>query len=268
MFDIAASGLLSINTTGTDHLGVKHGTFTLALTGHIELLKVLKFDASFVVMVGGGTFTVDTPQGGVPVTLGAGEWGFQFKASLNFFGIVTVSGEGFLDSRGDFSISLDGQVQIGPDGFCIKGKFHFNVTALETEDQHTHIPYYIFDLTASARVEADVFGFTFGGIGISASFHAEGSGRTPVTLSVTVTIDLWLFSVSKTADFDLGYLELPKAIILAGPTNVNDPWSASTDGVLYLNMDTRNPYGADAKPNETFEVEQIGGDVAFLLAAF
>jgi len=33
---------------------------------------------------------------------------------------------------------------------------------------------------------------------------------------VTVTIDLFIASISKTADFQLGYLSLPKPIFLAG----------------------------------------------------
>jgi len=69
-------------------------------------------------------------------------------------------------------MALDGVIQIGPDGFNIRGTFHFSLISISTTDI-TGNPYYYFDMTAGATVSATVFGLSFGGIGVSASFHAE-----------------------------------------------------------------------------------------------
>src|SRR5207244_1158817 len=141
--------------------------------------------------------------------LGQGEWGFQFDASIDFFGLITLSGSGFLDSRGDFSMVLDGYVQIGPDGFNIHGSFHFNFTSINFSDI-TGNDYYVLDLSVSASAGVDIFGVSFG-VDISASFHAEGAGSVPVELSVSAKIGFEVlghfvgFTVSHT--FTLGYLQ-------------------------------------------------------------
>jgi len=108
--DVTGSGSFSLNTTHSEHLGVARDSFTLSLDGDVEVLKILRFHAGFTVRVGVGTFTVPVPAHGltpahtVAITLGQGEWGFQVNASIDFFGIITVSGNGFIDSRGDFSM--------------------------------------------------------------------------------------------------------------------------------------------------------------------
>ena len=88
VFEINAAGTLEINTTNTERLGVAANSFLLDLHGDVAILKVLKFNAGFKVQVLNGG------------------WRFDFNASLDFFGLVTLDGYGFLDSDGNFDFDL------------------------------------------------------------------------------------------------------------------------------------------------------------------
>jgi len=113
VFDIEATGKLQINTCNVARMGIDANLFYLSLNGHVEILEVLKFNAGFTIQVGG--------------SLGVGEWRFDFDAGIDFFSIVTLQGYGFLDSRGNFDINLYGYMQLGPNGFCVKGGFNFRI---------------------------------------------------------------------------------------------------------------------------------------------
>src|SRR5207302_6596593 len=110
----------------------------------------------------------------------------------------------FLDSKGNFDVQLSGQMIIGSSSFGLIGSFHFRVRSQATLDAIGN-PYYVFELSGGASVEVRVFGITLAGVGLDFSFHAEGAGRTKIELSVTVKIDLGLFTIQKTAHFTIGY---------------------------------------------------------------
>jgi len=251
IFDIEASGTIEINTCAyTERMGIEAASFYLALYGHVEVLEVLKFDADFSIKVGG--------------SLGPGQWRFDFDTGIDFFGLMTLDGYGYIDSLGNFDINLDGYMQLGPNGFCIKGTFHFNITSENIPDL-TGNPYYYFDLTLSASVSAEVFGITLASVGLSASFHAEGAGRQPLTLTIKVKIKILFIKITKTAKFNIGYLSLPKAVYLGGEQINGRNWTED-GGDLYLNMGPRsgfrydNPADAVGEDDESFIIEQLDGN--------
>jgi len=242
IFLIDASGTLQINTSDRDLIGVAAKSFLLDLNGKVEILKVLKFDAGLRVVVQGG------------------EWSFNAHADVNFFGIIKLSGSVFLDSKGNFDVRLSGGMTLGSSSFGLSGTFHFRIASIATVDPTNGNPYYVFDLSGGARVEARVFGITLAGLGLDFAFHAEGSGRTKIELSVRVTIDLGLFSISKTARFTIGYLELPKPVYLAGNLGSPTTWQVA-GGELYLNVGSRagSRNLATDEHSESYVIDQLTG---------
>ena len=197
-FSIDAGGTLMVNTSSASLLGIAGNTFFLDIHGKVEILKVIKFDA------------------GLRVTVTSGRWAANANASMDFFGLATLSGSIFLNSAGDFDIRLSGEMVIGSRSFGIVGSFYFQLTARTfapgdplnpNPNKLDPNPWYVFRLAGGASVELRAFGLTFGGIGVDFSFGAEGYGSTEIRLSITVSIDFGLFTVSKTAGFTLGYLQ-------------------------------------------------------------
>ncbi|HXG48652.1 MAG TPA: calcium-binding protein, partial [Methylomirabilota bacterium] len=239
VFLIEASGRLKLNTTGITRNNVAPG-FVLAVNGTVDILKVLKFDAGFDIIVRDNY------------------WRFGFNANIDFFSLVELQGSGYLDSRGNFDISLRGEFVLGTRSFGLIGEFHFRLVSEYLTD-NTGNPYYRFILSGGAAVEARVFGITLAGVGLSFEFRAEGAGRVEIELSVTVQIKILFVKVSKTASFTIGYLELPRPVYLAGNRN-GDPraWSG---GELNLNMGDRGyarNLAGDAT-DESYIIEQVGG---------
>ena len=176
-------------------------SFTLSLTGTVNLLEIVRFDASFTIAVSNGN------------------WYLRANATMKLFGLAGMSGSVELWSNGDFNVNLSGYLQIGSSSFGIRGDFGFHVesrTYLENG-----VTYYRFNLSVSADVSVRAFGFTIAGAGISASFGldtktAGADGRVKVELSIEVRIRFLFWTFRKTASFTLGYLQFPRPTYLAG----------------------------------------------------
>ncbi len=288
VFSINASGLLEINTTGTSNLGINPHSFILALNGQISLLQVLNFNASITIAV--SSTTLSTLQVG-PVTIPAGTttggWYFEVNASVNFFGIATLQGAIYLDADGDFTVSLSGGITIGSSSFGLSGGFTFLITS-----QHDDYGGYRLEVSGSANVSVNAFGISLAGIGVSfdvcastsptyqcPSGYTTGGGSTPLTLSIHISVSFLFFTISGTAHFTLGYIQLPQPVYLAGDNTdsmTNAQQWTPTSGVgqpLYLNVGQYQSYrniGTDAT-SDTYEISQVGGsagDATIQVTAF
>ena len=243
---ISASGMLQINTTNTARDGVNAKTFELALTGSVKFLDVLNASANFTVIVSNGA------------------WSVSFGAQIDFFGLATLAATGSFDSTGDFNLTLTGDFLLGSHSFGLEGGFTFHI-----QSTHTFVSnkvHYIFDLSGSANVDVFAFGIDLAGVGLGFSFHAEGAGRTPLTLTVDVRIHLLFFTITKTAHFTIGYLQLPESPQLAGNTT-GDP-TGFDGGSLTLNTGPRagdrnvgqpDPVN-NPNPDESYTISQVAGD--------
>jgi Ca2+-binding RTX toxin-like protein len=251
IFSISATGTLQLNTTHTTRLGVAGQSFVLALTGHIELLKILKFDASITVVVGG--------------LAGTGHWFFDASASIDFFGIATLSGHVHLTDTGDFTVSLNGRMVLGSDDYGIVGEFSIFVQSLHRSDGT-----YRFELSGSASVKVRAFGITVGGVSVGFDFVVDTAtagpdGRVKIELSVHISVDFGLFSIGGTVHITLGYLQLPPPVWMASNGAVNGgfkrQWN-SGDSDLYLNAgaDAASRNIAVSDPDESFLIQQIAGN--------
>ncbi len=244
VFTIDASGTFQLNTMNHSELGIAAKTFVLDLQGKVEILKVISFDASLRVVVGNGG------------------WSFNASASMDFFGIATLSGSLYLDSRGNFDLQLRGELVLGTRSFGLVGEF-----SIRFRNQVTLIngnPYYVVEIAGSARVSARLFGITLAGLGVAFSAKVEGfGGRAKIELSVTIEIDLFFGTISKTAHFTIGYIDLgPPPVYLGGQENSPQSWT-DAGGVLFLNFgDLRTPsrnYATDVTDEEIL-IEQLDGD--------
>ena len=121
-----------------------------------------------------------------------GGWRFDFVAEIDFFGILKINGHGFVDSRGNFDITLQGHFVIGTEDFGLSGDATFRVWNITTSDSSGN-PVYDFGLSISASLRAKLFGITLAGVGFNVTFAASNrdsdGGRVKIELSITVEVD-------------------------------------------------------------------------------
>jgi hypothetical protein len=135
---------------------------------------------------------------------------------MDFFGLATLSGTIYLDSKGNFDIRLSGRMTLGTDDFGLRGDFSIQITSLARDNGS-----YLFVLAGSASVKVRAFGVSLAGIGLGFRFSFDtatmgADGRVKIVLSVRIQVDLLLFEIDETAHFTIGYLQFPKPTYLAG----------------------------------------------------
>ena len=260
---ISASGELRLNTTNiarqANGVTIGANSFRLSLNGSIKILEVINLSASFDLIVGGGPVTVGSGAQRHTFNLGVGEWVFAFSASADFFGLASMSISGWIDSRGEFDVQLNGQLTLGSSSFGLVGQFSVRVYLYKEPLLHFHLDF-------SASVEARLFGFSFASLGIDGSFDAlqsAGQDHIDVIVTVTVRIKILFVKVSKTAHFNIGTIRLPPPIFLAGDAGPDPQHVGQYDwngGDLYLNIgDRASINGLGSGPDEGFTVEHVGG---------
>ncbi len=292
VFSINATGTLEINTTGTNHLGVPGDSFLLSLNGQISLLKVLNFNASITIAVSQTTLT-QLQVGPVTIAQGTqtGGWYFEANADVSFFGIATLSGAIFLDANGDFTVSLNGGITIGSSDFGLSGNFSFLISS-----QHDTFGGYRLLLSGSANVSVNAFGISLAGIGVDFSVCAStsktyqcpdgyttGGASTPLNLDIHIHVHILFVTISGTAHFTLGYLQLPQPVYLGGsqgdiPAQTDgasgaQDWAPSGAQTLTLNVGSYQQQRniATDGTSDMYEIAQTGGsatDATIQVTAF
>ncbi|NOS68309.1 MAG: calcium-binding protein, partial [Verrucomicrobia bacterium] len=225
VFEIHAGGTLKLNTTGITRNGIAPG-FVLALNGQVKLLGVLNFNASFNLVVSAG-----------------GEWQVDFNANVSFFGIATIYGGGYFDSKGNFDITLSGRIILGSNDWGIRLSASVHIVSKHFADGTF---YFLLSVSGSAEVRA--FGITFAGIRVGVTFSvgtpfggvAGGEIEVVLSLYVSVTIDFGLFDITigGTVRFSIGTITLPKPSFLVGNGATTHHYSpnANINGPIYLLM--------------------------------
>jgi len=192
------------------------------------------------------------------------------NASIDFFGLINLIrvGASWIPAAtsawswmGMSRSARMGSTSMGPS---------ISISHPSTTPDITGNDYYILDLLGQApSVGVDcLFGISIGA-NLAASFHAEGAGRVTVELSVTVTIDLLLTSISKNATFTLGYLELPQADLPRRSGVLTRETGLTGRRHLFLNMGpapgiplSESGRTAAGEDNESFVIEQLDGDAS------
>ena len=296
---ITGNGQIRLNTTPDSHTanGVTMGahSFELYINGTISLLDVIKVNTTVLVVVGGDQHVMAGPgDTAVDEVIHEGEWFFDFSGDADFFGLAKLHADGWVDSSGHFGVDLNGGITIGSSSFGLHGDFDVHAWLTEvscstaTIDQQTQYcshahptegKFYSFGVAFSANVDVNAFGFSLASVGIGARLTAAGTGTVDLVASVHFHISFLFFTFSATAHFDIGTVQLPKPIYLAGgagcDTNSSTcqpflaadlDWDAN-DGVtttpepLYVNVGDRasgRGIGED-QPDEAVTVDHISG---------
>ncbi len=284
VFDISASGTLEINTTGTNHLGIPGDSFLLALNGQVSLLKVLNFNAAITIAVSQTTLS-DLQVGPVSIVKGTqtGGWYFEANASVSFFGIATLDGAIFLDANGDFTVSLNGGITIGSSDFGLSGNFSFLLSS-----QHDTYGGYRLLVSGSANVSVNAFGISLAGVGIDFSVCASTSSTyqcpdgytsdgssTPLNLDINIHVHILFVTISGTAHFTLGYIQLPQPVYLGGDSPGSKNWTpiSGQAQTLYLNVGSQQAVRniSTDGTSDTYKIVQVGGtasDATIQVTAF
>ena len=172
-----------------------------------------------------------------------------------FFGIANMSASGWFNSKGHFDITLDGGLTLGSSSFGLVASFRFNVGFGERQvaGEPEGITEYYFHVGASGSAKLRAFGITFAWVSIGFDVTAAGSGRVPVTVSARASVKILFVKIKVSMSFNLGYIELPKIVYLAGNANGdNRLWSAAEgDGVLVLNTGAEIPSAASPRAQRT-----------------
>ena len=186
---------------------------------------MIKLNTSVDVIVGGdsGHLRRAGDDTYVSETIGDGEWFFGFSGSADFFGLATLNATGWVDSKGHFGVDLNGGITIGGGCFGLSG--NFDVSRLADREQHCAS---VRDDTCEGRrvqlrrrFSADVDVNAFGLLARERRHRrdastAHGTGTVDLVASVEVQHPLPLLHVLATANFDIGTVQLPNPIYLAG----------------------------------------------------
>ena len=295
LFDIikiTGNGQIRLNTTPDTHTAngvtMNAHSFRLHIDGQVSLLEVIKLDDRRSTSSSAATCTWSAASGDTQYdeVVAEGQWFFLFTGSANFFGIATLNASGWVDSKGHFGVDLNGGITIGSSSFGLSGSFDvhawLNELPCSTGPQYcggvsTGGTYYTFGVAFSASVNVNAFGFSLASVGIGARLTASGTGTVDLVASVHFHISFLFFSFSATASFDIGTVQLPKPIYLAGvqgPSGFSVGQSAwqtggtTTPQDLYLNMGSRAAAVpgqfqgrglGDDQPNESFTIDHISG---------
>ena len=89
------------------------------LAGELDLLSVLELDVSGYVLLSEEVVSLEA----------------NFSAAGNFFNLASASAHGtlFFSSQGEFVVDVDGNVQLGPDGFNISGSANLAISHLDSD---------------------------------------------------------------------------------------------------------------------------------------
>ena len=290
---IKGNGQIRLNTTPDDHtvngITIGHNSFLLHIDGSVSLLDVIKLQTSVDLIVGGGVaVTAGSGDTYVSETVGDGQWFFKFTGDANFFGIATLHASGWVDSHAHFGVDLNGGITIGSSSFGLSGNFDVHAwlsqaecSAATSQQQHDYCngaatgQYYTFGVAFSASVDVHAFGFSLAGADIGVRITAAGYGTVDLVASAHFSIHFLFFSFSATAHFDIGTVQLPRPIYLAGDAGTNTAYgnsgwhgTVSNPQQIYVNMGTRAESRtgyfqgrglAEGQPNESFTIDHVSG---------
>ena len=215
MLHMNASGSLTIDTQAPTHV------FKIAMTGDLVIATVFTVHGSFDIEIGTG---------------GANTWhlGVDLNASV---GPLTIHAGGWIQSDGQFDLTLSGGVSFGIAGLSIDGNLsgELSLTKSGTNYVYRSSDTYTLNAQLSGNVEATIHGYGFG-LGLTIGGTAVmGSGSTTLSLYASACYSTWIHDF--TAGGTIATITIPASILPPVP-----PRLASLDdtGKLQLNVGGRS----------------------------
>ena len=231
------SGTLLINTQSATHV------FKLTLNGDLQIARIITVSGGFSIEVGTG---------------GANTWRLAMNLSGSL-GPITISAGGWVQSDGQFSLTVGGQLRFGIDGFSISGFVSGTVSLSKTGTpyQYSNSDKYTLTAQVSGGVTLTIIGIhisiraTLGG---SAEFSSNG---TVLKLYAKGCVSFGIFGHA-CAGGTIASIAIPASIFPTRP-----PTLATVDdqGKLLLNVGTRSVERtvANDQTAEAYQLTDMGG---------
>ncbi len=276
VFDLDVSGTLTIDTRGSST------AFELGLSGSVNVLNVVRLNATIAIKVGGA--------------LGEDAWYFGATVEGSF-GPLSLKGGGFVSSWGSFSFDLSGSVDLSIAGTGIEGGLsaHLSYCArvdgasaydrrcaddirtdildgtvdqakldlihdFQTEGGPLNAGGRTFVVALDGRVAVKIIGITLAGVGVGV--EAAGVLGGLVQVRATFTVETIFGDISRTVT--IATFQLPTSLVNGRP---KPPVLATVDPadatVLLLNVGDRagNREVRPLEEDEDYTITQSGGVV-------
>ncbi|MEA3510650.1 MAG: hypothetical protein U9R51_04365, partial [Actinomycetota bacterium] len=237
LFELDVDGSLLIDTRGSTPI------FQLALSGDLTIARVLTVNGGFSIDVGAG---------------GANTWRLAMNLSGDL-GPIDISADGWIQSDGQFSLSVGGGLKFGISGFSIEGRVDGTVSLIKSGTNYVYSPSDVYTLTVevSGSVTLTIAGIDIGAsvtLGGSAAFSSSGA---VLELYAEGCVDLWIDEVC--AGGTVASIAIPATIFPEPPPDLATPRGAT--GILDLNVGARVTERNVAKTTtaESYQLTDLGG---------
>ncbi|MBT4496371.1 MAG: hypothetical protein HOC74_01540, partial [Gemmatimonadetes bacterium] len=205
------SGNLKINTSSSSSEGISARSFRLDLSGKIDVA---------------GNFDI---KGGFTMVVVEGDWTAEIASTVDFYGIGDLDIAGEINSEAEFDFSVSGDSGIGVDGFGLFGDMDFSLGYADSNGTSLYGDQsYAVDFSGSGSLKVEMFGITLSRASMDVDYDSEDGG---MSIEASVTIDLWLETITETETFDIGNFSVtpPPPVTLGSVSS----------GALTLNVGSR-----------------------------
>jgi hypothetical protein len=247
VFHVDANGTLLVDTRGPTEV------FELSLSGDLKIANILTVNGSFSIDVGAG---------------GPNTWrlGMDLSGSL---GPLTLTAGGWIQSDGQFDLSVGGSIYFGVSGFSISGSVNGEVSLIKSGTNYVYSPTdtYTFTIQVTGSVTLDIIGIDIGAsltLGGSAVF---GGSTTKLTLYVSGSVSLGIFGTYTAGPYDIADITIPASIFPAGKAPPD--LATLNNGVLSLNVGPTAHLRTNHNPtstNASYVLTDLGGNVVQVAA--
>ena len=244
MLTIDVSGILLIDTTGaSDPTGQGADRFMLDLRGSVSIARLINVDGHIKVDVG---------------VAGANTWRFDVGLTGRL-GPIVVTGTAWIQSDGQFSVSLYGGIYFGIPGFSISGGLGGTISLTKSGRNYFYNPSdaYTLDISITGSVRLEIIG-----IGLGASLTLGGravfdpaSPNTVLSLYAEGCVEI--LGIETCGGGTIASVAIPVSIFPTPP-----PILASVDenGHMQLNVGARSSQRkvANSTTDEEYRMTDMG----------
>ena len=236
LLTLDVGGNLVIDTRGSNNF------FRLSMNGDLTIARVLTVNGSFTIEVGAG---------------GPNTWRLDMNLGGDL-GPIELTAGGFIQSDGQFEITIGGRLEFGIDGFKISGGVSGTVKLEKsgTNFVFSNSDVYTLTVLVSGDVTLTIIGIDIGAsvtLGGSAAFSSDG---TVLKLHAEGCVDLWLDEVC--AGGTIAEIAIPASIFPEPPPNLAT--IVNTDELrlnVGANRGSRNV--ATTTTAESYQLTDLGG---------
>ncbi|TWW12268.1 hypothetical protein E3A20_02360, partial [Planctomyces bekefii] len=244
MLMIDVSGTLLIDTTGeSDPTGQGADRFMLDLRGSVSIARIINVDGHIKVDVG---------------VAGPNTWRFDVGLTGRL-GPIVVTGTAWIQSDGQFSVSLYGGIYFGIPGFSISGGLGGTISLTKSGRDYFYNPsdIYTLDISITGSVRLEIIG-----IGLGASLTLGGTAvfdpaRSDTVLSLYAEGCVEILGIETCGGGTIASVAIPVSIFPTPPPILA---SVDEDGKMRLNVGARSSQRkvANSTTDEDYRMTDMG----------